>query len=58
MDENGNRTILWFGMNHASARYCVLAWEMLLAHENKSTLRVDNITEPSRFISVTAADAH
>lgn len=55
--QSGNHTMLWFGMNHASARYCGLAWEMLLAYKNKSIKAIDNITEPSRFISVTAADA-
>ena len=57
MDEKGNYKLLWFGMGNANTTSCSVAREMLLAYKNKSILCVDNIAEPSRFISVTVAEA-
>jgi hypothetical protein len=34
MAQNGNHTMLWFGMGNANTTSCSVAWEMLLAHEN------------------------
>jgi hypothetical protein len=43
MAQTGKHKLLWSGMRSASASYCGLAWEMLLAYKNKSILCVDMI---------------
>ncbi len=57
MAQTGKHKLLCSGMNHASARCCVLAWEMLLAYKNKSTLCVDMIERLNILDGVTVARA-